>query len=54
MSQSDLNSEYVNDSFHIPDYNLLENSSALEEDFAKKFDIFNFFDLIIIYRIDIY
>ena len=39
MNQSD--SEYVNDSFHIPDYNLLENSSALEEDFAKKFDIFN-------------
>ena len=41
MSQSDLNSEYINDSFKIPDNNLLENSSALEEDFAKKFDIFN-------------
>ena len=41
MSQSDLNSEYVNDSFKIPDNNLLENSSALEEDFAKKFDFFN-------------
>ena len=41
MSQSDLNSEYINDSFKIPDNNLLENSSALEEDFAKKFDFFN-------------
>ena len=41
MSQSDANSEYINDSFKIPDNNLLENSSALEEDFAKKFDFFN-------------